>query len=130
MAKEVITVGMKKDRYAFEVKATYTYRIFKNAHGDISIAVQKTKDFKRFSLNDEICTMTVETFDKLSLSDINWIVDFLRVNARYECNVFTCYVDDSGEFYACTDIGFGTEETMKQFVLTGESISEKPRLRT
>ena len=120
--RAIITETMKKELYAIEMKKTYTYRIFVNANGEVSITVQKTKDFKNGELNESICTMTRGTFKRLFLEDINWIVDFLRLNARFECTLLECYVDEGGLFHATTDLGsLGMDMAEKQLRLEGEN---------
>ena len=85
----------EKPDYLLEVKAKYTYRIFTNGSGDITIEVQLTKDFKEATLkNFALATTSKENYDRvIKADDINKYFDILRRNiaedGRYaiiECN--------------------------------------------
>lgn len=67
-----MTIITEKSTYVLEVKSKYTYRVFVNGAGSISVEVQLTKAFKNVSLRD-YCLISVsnERFDKLSVNDIN-----------------------------------------------------------
>ena len=70
----------KKVDYLLEVKSTYTYRIFENGNGEMSIEVQRTEDFKNASLrNFAIATTTKENYERLITVDyLNKLFGILR----------------------------------------------------
>ncbi len=63
----------EKVSYLLKVKSKYTYRIYTNGNGDMSVEVQLTKDFKKASLhNFALCSMSVKDFEKrMSVKKIN-----------------------------------------------------------
>lgn len=118
--KNIITAAMKDERFALEVKATYTYRVFQNGNGEITVSVQKTKAFKACSMEDEnICTMSASTFDRLSLDDLQWIVLFLRNGIKNDTEI-TGSIDESGTMKAIDHFGNLTGYLEKHFELAAK----------
>lgn len=76
----------EKVDWLLEVKSKYTYRIFKNGNGEMSVEVQLSEDFKKASLhNFAICSMSVKDFERrMSVKGINELFLMLRKNiAKY-----------------------------------------------
>lgn len=72
----------EKVSYLLEVKSKYTYRIYTNGNGGMSVEVQLTKDFKKASLhNFALCSMSVKDFEKrMSVKKINELFLMLKGN--------------------------------------------------
>lgn len=72
----------EKADWLLEVKTKYTYQIFTNGNGEMSVEVQLTEDFKTASLrNFAIATMSVDDFKRRM--DVNKINDlFLMLRSR------------------------------------------------
>ncbi len=72
--------------YLLEVKSKYTYRIFTNGNGEISVEVQLTEDFRNATLNNfALVTTSPENFKRFFTVDyINKLFLTLRQNIR-EC---------------------------------------------
>ena len=122
--KNIITAAMKKDRYALEVKSVYTYRVFQNGNDEITVSVQKTRAFKACSMEEEnTCTMSVSTFDRLSLDDLNWIVLFLRNGIKNDTEI-TGSIDENGTLKAVDHFGSFTGYLEKYFKLA--EIEQEP----
>lgn len=74
-----MTIITKKTDYLLEVKSKYTYRIFPNGNGEISIEVQLTEDFKKATLNNfALATTSIENFERLNVNRINYYFKILR----------------------------------------------------
>jgi len=74
-----MTILKEKADWALEVKAKYTYRIFRNGNDDMTVEVQLTDDFKRANLkNYAQATMSKEDFRCASLRCINHLFQVLR----------------------------------------------------
>ena len=84
-----MTVLNKKTDYLLAVKTKYTYRIYSNGNGEMSIEDQFSDDFKRSTLeNFALATMTKDEFACASLSCINYLFSVLRR-----------HITKSGSFY-------------------------------
>ncbi|MEY8232856.1 hypothetical protein AALA82_14705 [Oscillospiraceae bacterium 50-16] len=69
----------EKTDYLLAVKSKYTYRIYPNGNGEMSIEVQLSDDFKRSTLeNFALATMSKDEFAYASLSCINYLFKALR----------------------------------------------------
>lgn len=70
----------EKTDWLLEVKATYTYRIFTNGNGEMSVEVQLTEDFKSASLrNFALAAMSVDDFkNRMDVKKINDLFLMLR----------------------------------------------------
>lgn len=70
----------EKTDWLLEVKSTYTYRIFTNGNGEMSVEVQLTEDFKSASLrNFALATMSVDDFkNRMDVKRINDLFLMLR----------------------------------------------------
>lgn len=79
-----MTIITEKTDFLLEVKSKYTYRIFTNGNGEISIEVQLTEDFKNASLdNFALVTTSRENFERFFTVDyINKLFLTLRHNIR------------------------------------------------
>ena len=79
----------EKTSFVLEVKSKFTYRIYKNGNGEMSVEVQLTEDFKEASLrNYAIATMSVEDFEKrLNVRKINDLFLMLRKRIS-ECGTY------------------------------------------
>lgn len=88
----------EKTSYALEVKSKFTYRIFPNGSGSMSVEVQLTKDFNKASLrNFALATMSMEDFEKrMNLDKINDL--FLMLRKR---------ISESGTYFELADDHYG-----------------------
>ena len=78
-----MTIITEKTDFLLEVKSKYTYRIFHNGNGEISIEVQLTEDFKKATLNNfALATTSVENFERLTVDCINYYFKILRDGIR------------------------------------------------
>lgn len=70
----------EKTNYLLEVKSKYTYRIFGNGNGEMSIEVQLTEDFKKASMkNFALVTTPKENFDRcISVEYLNKLFLILK----------------------------------------------------
>lgn len=69
----------EKTDYLLEVKRKYTYRIFTNGMGEMSVEVQLTDDFKAVTLeNYALATMSKEDFNRASTRCINRLFGSLK----------------------------------------------------
>ena len=67
-----MTIITEKSTHVLEVKSKYTYRVFVNGAGSISVEVQLTKAFKNVSLRDYcLISMSKERFENLDVDKIN-----------------------------------------------------------
>ena len=74
-----MTILNEKMEYLLAVKSKYTYRIYPNGNGEMSIEVQLSDDFKRSTLeNFALATMTKDEFACASLSCINYLFRALK----------------------------------------------------
>lgn len=87
-----------KTDYVLEVKSKYTYRVFTNGNGDMSVEVQLTKDFKAASLqNFALASMSKDDFEKrMTVEKINDLFLMLRRN-----------VSESGEYFELAHNHYG-----------------------
>jgi len=76
----------KKVDYLLEVYSAYTYRIYPNGNGEITIEVQLTKDFKAANLrNFALATTSKENFNHcITVDYLNRLFSILKQNIR-EC---------------------------------------------
>lgn len=59
-----------KENWMLEVKSKYTYRIYENGNGEMTIEVQLTQDFKNATLkNFALVTTSKENFERLITVD-------------------------------------------------------------
>lgn len=102
----------KKVDYLFEVKSTYTYRIFENYQHQMTIKVQKTEDFKNDSdSNFALVTTSKENFEKcITVEYLNKLLldmrKSIRPNGRWgviECNYLPVWEDVSPDEYQRID---------------------------
>ena len=72
----------EKTDFVLEVKSKYTYGVFTNGNGGMSVEVQLTKDFRAASLkNFAMATMSKADFEKRMTPDkINDLFLMLRKN--------------------------------------------------
>lgn len=70
----------EKTSFVLEVKSKFTYSIYKNGNGEISVEVQLTEDFKNASLrNFALATMSVEDFERrMDVKKLNNLFLMLR----------------------------------------------------
>ena len=69
----------EKTDHLLDVKAKYTYRIYTNGNGEMSIEVQLSDDFKCASLeNFALATISKDEFARISLPCINHLFMALR----------------------------------------------------
>jgi len=92
----------EKPDFLLEVKTKYTYRIFTNGNGDISVEVQLTEDFKKATLkNFALATTSKDNYEKnIGADHINKYFGILRDNIReygryatIECNYLPRWED-------------------------------------
>lgn len=88
----------EKTDWLLEVKATYTYRIFTNGNGEMSVEVQLTEDFKSASLrNFALATMSVDDFkSRMDVKKINDLFLMLRKRISEYGNYFELAEDYYG----------------------------------
>lgn len=80
-----MTIITKKTDYLLSVKSKYTYRIFTNGNGGITMEVQLTKDFNNASMhNFALASMEKSYFEKLSVDKINRYFLDLRQSIQYD----------------------------------------------
>lgn len=86
-----MTILNEKTDYLLAVKSKYTYRIYTNGNGEMSIEVQLTDDFKRSTLeNFALATMTKDKFACVTLPCINHLFKVLR---KHITQSGSCYHD-------------------------------------
>lgn len=88
----------EKTNWLLEVKSKYTYRIFTNGNGDMTVEVQLTEDFKAVTLrNRAIATMSVDDFERrMDAEKINRLFLFLRKRISEYCSYFELAHDHYG----------------------------------
>lgn len=80
-----MTIITKKTDHLLAVKSKYTYRIYPNGNGGMTMEVQLTKDFNNANMNNfALVTMTKNYFEKLSVDRVNQFFLDLRRNIRYD----------------------------------------------
>lgn len=92
----------EKINYLLEVKSKYTYHIFTNGNGDMSVEVQLTKDFKKATLhNFALCSMSIEDFEKrMSVEKINQL--FLMLRGRI--SEYGSYFELASDYYGFVEV--------------------------